>query len=271
MASVVTLGSLVARARKLAKMENSLFVTDAELRRLLLSSIKRVRHRLQGHGQEYDALTKELDTVAGQSIYDMPADYYRLLLLLANPVSVQVLSGGSYPGGVGGPTWNEPSSDAPGWLPLRPFEQRERVNLLNRRDGSAWNARYRLRGKQAIGEAEPVRQIEIMPVPRVPYTLRLEYLPVTTALDTDEFVIETLDGFEDIAVFEAVVLMLQMEESDASWAEGWLTKKEAELDEVAPAQDVTHADRIVNVYEEEGELGRLLPHQGWYPPGWTGP
>lgn len=270
MASLVTLGSLVARARKLAKMENSLFVTDAELRQLLLSSIKRIRHRLQGHGQEYDALTKEMDTIVGQSLYDMPVDYYRLLLLLANPVAVQVARVGAGPGDDGG-TWNDPTSDAPGWLPLRPFEHREKVNLLNRRDGSAWNARYRLRGKQVMGDSAPVRQIEIMPVPRVPYTLRLEYLPVTTALDNEEFQIETLDGFEDIAVFEAVVLMLQMEESDASWAEGWLLKKETELDEVAPAQDVTHADRIVNVYEGEGELGRLLPHQGWYPPGWTGP
>jgi len=269
-AAVVTLGSLVTRARKLAKMENSTFAVDAEIRRILLSSWKRVRHRLQGHGQEYERVEKELDTIAGQSIYDLPADFYRLLLLLGNPSAVQVPSHSvsaefetpPEPG-----VWNDPSSDAVGWRPLTPFEMREKVNLLNNRSGTVWMARYRLRGVQAGSEVAPKRQIEILPVPRAVYTLRLEYLPITTADDSADQQIETLDGFEDIAVYEAVVWLLQQEESDASWALGWLERKEAELDEVAPAQDVTHGDRIVNVYEEEGLHG-MLPHQvPWWPSG----
>lgn len=271
MAAVVTLGALVTRARRLAKMEASTFIDDTEIKSLLLGSVQRLHDRLHGQGQEFVRTTKEMNTTVGQAIYNLPDDFFRLLLLSANR-NGDVLPAAD-PGDNDGDTsgWQLTLSDTDGWLDLWPFELPELAPLLNQTDGSATNARYRLRGTQTrtLGEATlgPRRQLEIRPTPREVYTLRLEYLPTTNVGSTDDgFEIEGLNGFEQIACLEAAIFMLTEEESDTSRLEKMLTREEARLAQVAPAQDATRAGQVVDVL---GLLGDPLDTAGvFHVPAW---
>lgn len=247
--ALVTLVELVGRARKRANQENSTFRSDTDVKRVLLTSVQRLRQRLHTGGQEYERLTAEMDTIPGQALYNLPSDFNQLQTLMANRNAVQV---GAIVAGV----WNAESSDAQDWVPLWPFELSELADLLNRTDGRADTARYRLRGtRPSVGEIAPVvtptRKIEIRPTPRVAFTLRLDYLP-TTLLDTsDTAPIEGLDGFEEIPVLEAAIYLLQEEESDTTALTTWLARELQRLDEATPQQDRNRPERVVDVYAQQ--------------------
>lgn len=244
----VSYADMIARARRHAGQETSTFVSDAdEIRSVLRTAVARLRQRLNRGGQEYERTTKELTTIAGQSIYALPTDFFRLLHLMANREAVQQ---GVYIAGA----WGSQSSTASqGWLPLFPFELAEMSRLLNVPDGCAENAQYRIRGTNfGIIEAQPAVEIEILPVPRVAFTLRLDYLPQTSTDTSDAAIIRGIDGFEEVPILEAAIYMLRKEESDSSGLERWLAKEEARIDEVA-LQDMTRPERVIDVYAQQHE------------------
>jgi hypothetical protein len=266
--ALVTLGDLVGRARKRANQENSTFRSDADVKRVLLTSVQRLRQRLHTGGQEYERLTAEMDVIPGQALYNLPSDFNQLQTLMANRTTVQV-------GAVVAGVWNAESSDAQAWVPLWPFELAELAELLNRTDGNADTVRYRLRGtRPSVGEVAPVvtptRKIELRPTPRVSFTLRLDYLP-TTLLDTsDTAPIEGLDGFEEIPVLEAAIYLLQEEESDTTSLDTWLKRELERLADAAPQQDRNRPERVVDVYAQQhmdtiGGGPRRGSSYGWWP------
>lgn len=269
--AVVTLATLVAKARKRADMVNSTFLSDTEWKELVLSGVQALRQRLHGAGQEWERLTAEMDTVPGQALYNLPTDFYRLQALMANRVQ---LVPGATPG-----TWYAHDSDATGWIPLFPFELAELPQLLSRTDGRAETASYRLRGvREEVGVMSPVttpvRKLEIRPTPRQAFTLRLEYLPLTLLNTSDTAPIEGLDGFEEIPVLQAAIYALDKEETSATHLKEWLAREEARLAEVAAAQDMGRPERVVDVYAQQhgtvmdgGPLGYGYGRRGrgWWP------
>lgn len=260
--ALVTYADLIARARRHAGQENSAFVADDELRSVMRTAVARLRQRLHRGGQEYERTSAELDTVPGQSIYPMPSDFARVLQLMANRNVVQL-------GGTSG-TWGAQTSTASdSWLPLFPFELAEMTRLLNVPDGRADNARYRLRGTNfGTIEVQPRAELEILPVPRAAFTLRLEYLPTTSSDTSDAAVIRGIDDFEEIPILEAAIYMLRKEESDASAFERWLAKEEARVDEVA-VQDMTRPERVVDVYAQQHEaIGDIFGGVDRWRRGW---
>lgn len=259
---LVTLGSLVAKARRRADMTNSTFLPDTEWKELILSGVQALRQRLHRGGQEWERSTAEIATVAGQALYELPDDFLTLIQLLANRSAVQAAP-------VAG-RWQAATSDATGWVPLWPFEMNELAGLLNRTDGNADTVRYRLRNERTdvSGVLTPVRKVELRPTPRYAFTLRLEYLPTTIASTADNAVVEGLDGFEDIPVLQAAIYALQKEESDATALVAWLQREEARLDEMATAQDRNRPERVVDVYAQQHEtLLDGVPHRHHLRPG----
>ncbi len=262
----VTLGELVTRARRHADQVGSPFKTDDDLKRQMLTVVARLRQKLHTGGQEYERITKELDTVAGQAIYDLPSDFNRLMLLLANRSSVLATPS------VGG-RWQSAESDAAGWVQCFPFELAELHQLLNRSDGSADTIRYRMRGQiTTSGESTLfARQIELRPTPRAVFTLRLEYLPITSVATDNSTIVEGIDGFDEIVALEGGIYLLEAEESDASHLWRRLQRLEKDLDEIAPGQDMNKPERVVDIYAQQNETtldGRVYGYRsgrGWWP------
>lgn len=265
----VTLGNLVTRARRHADQVGSPFKTDDDLKRQMLTVVARLRQKLHTGGQEYERITKERDTVAGQAIYDMPSDFNRLMLLLANrgqqpptsPVLELPLDG-----------WSSGLSDATGWVQCFPFELAEMHQLLNRNDGSADTIRYRMRGELSGGEAAAFkRQIELRPTPRSVFTLRIEYLPITSVNTDSATLVEGIDGFDEIVALEGGIYLLEAEESDASHLWRRLQRLEKDLDEIAPGQDMNKPERVVDIYaQQHATTIDGLPYgqrsgRGWWP------
>lgn len=254
MAGIVTLAQMRTRARYMAKMESSTFVSDSEVDALIIAAVQRVTDRLHGGGgQEYERLTYETNTVVGTSLYDLPTDFYRLQLLQANRAAVMPVASNN---------WLEAASDAQHWRTMFPFMLPEDSMLRNITSGGWELYRYRIRGRiqgrtgSEYANIALARQIEILPVPRTVFTLRLDYQPtgiVEGNLDgAQKF--DGLNGFELIPILEAAIFMLGMEESDTSVYERQLARQEARLDEVAPSQDAGRHERMVNVYGDDADV-----------------
>ncbi len=247
--AAVTLGDLVLRARQRADQVNSAFKDDSDLRRVLLTAAARLRQRIHTGGQEFERLSAEMDTIPGQWLYEMPADFSRLMALMANEGEVQQAGLIALPPAG---TWSPASSDATGWVPLWPFELAELPMLLNEPHGDAHNVRYRLRGQHETREgAVFLRQIELRPTPRVAFTLRLEYLPLTSSVNSDSTLVEGLDGYEEIVVLEGAIYLLESEESDARHLHRQLERHERMLDEMSAGHDMHRPERVVDVYAQQ--------------------
>lgn len=256
--ALVTMIDLVNKVRLYANQETSSFKTNDQIKKLLLSELKDLRKLLHRGGQEFQRNTREMTTIPGQAIYALPLDFNRLQTLMANRGAVQV---GIYVAGA----WADPSSDSDGWLPLYPFELAELAELLNCREGNAENVRYRLRGEfSGSEEVQPSRQIELRPTPRVPFTLRLEYLPTTPDLVDDASVIQGIDGYEEVPALRAAITLLTLEESDTRGLQAILAPKLALLEEEAQAQDMGRPERVVDVYSQQ----HSAVGEDDYPWGW---
>lgn len=243
----VLLSSLITQARQMADMENGGPITDAELRTQALGSVQRLYDLLvAARGQEYYRKTVETYVVAGQAIYHLPSDFYKLLTVMANPTTTG-LSGVS----VAGTFVETDSRDVPGWLLLRPFEMRELHRLMGRRASGPGDCAYRLRGAQwedPSGEfGVGTDDLELSPAPASGWALRIEYLPVAwTTLSGTEMKLNGVNGYEQYIVLETAIYALQKEQSDASHLERRLAQETARIQAMAKARDFTSPSRIVD-------------------------
>lgn len=78
MASTVTLLTLRTMARRRADMENSSFVTDAELTEYLNSSIKRLYDLLVMANEDYYTISDTITTDGTNKEFSLPADFYKI-------------------------------------------------------------------------------------------------------------------------------------------------------------------------------------------------
>lgn len=262
MPASVTLLSMRTQARQMASQENSTFVPDSELDTRINSAVRRLHDRLYAQGQEYQRKTLEMNTVSGQHRYKLPTDFYRLLLLSCNRSAVMPTPSSS---------WTTAESDASEWRRMDPFMIQELPILMNSTSGTADVARYRILG-QASELTETLTQerlVEIRPTPRSVYTLRLDYIPTSVALNLSADTIDGLNGFEIIPILEAAIYLLEKEESSADHLKQWLLKEEQRLDQVAPAQDHTAAETVVDLFGFSDDS--VLDPFAFHVPSWRRP
>lgn len=186
MAANVTLGEMKTRARELADMQTSnqsqAFITDAELVRHLNRGVKQLYQKLIiARGDEYYSKSTTFPSVANQATYALPADFMSLLMLAITD------------GQIVRPV---PKFTMKQWADLRYLQ-----NVTNN-DSSV--LRYRIVGPN----------IEIRPQPSSSsYTFTMYYLPACTTLVADGDSFDGINGWEDWAVYNAAVDMLNKEES----------------------------------------------------------
>lgn len=157
------LGSdLRTRIRSAAGYENNTHVSDSELdwqidqaARLLLDIY------LESYGPEPYRSEQLIDLDAGTSIYDLSQDVYQVLGVYA--VAIEGI--------------DEAYSFVLPWYQLAPFEEHERLPLLNSTDGRLSRLRYRMGGAGADGINQDRDQIELLPTPTQDGRLKLVYVP----------------------------------------------------------------------------------------------
>lgn len=227
--ATVSLATLEARVRERADMLNSQFVS---------ANTNSVWGWIQEGAQKLHDLLVEKDndewfqniftfsTVANQSNYPLPADFYRLQ-------SVDIfLNGTGYP------------------VDMKKFNRKER------------NA-YRLAANQVYGAAIPRyrvmgNQFYVFPAPPSAYQITLWYAPplqvavhgggtiANVFANTDDTITFT-NGWERYIVAYATKLALQKEESDVSEYDAEMADVKAEIEVAAENRDMAEPDQAVDV------------------------
>lgn len=222
MANPATLSDLRTRARRLADMELSAFVSDSEVTDYVNQALAELHDLVIDLNPEMFETTSDFATVAGTSTYSLPSAFYKLL-------GVDHIQGN-------GTRYT-----------LQRYMRRER----NRRQGdfepdivSLATLQYKLTGGN---------QIEFIPDPDGVGTIRLYYIPQLTLLSGDADVVEAQlpIGWEQYVEVDAAIQMLLKEESDTTALERRKAIIQARIINVAKPRDASDPAYIVDVLESD--------------------
>ena len=216
MARVRSLANLIADCRQRASMENSTFVTDAEITEYLNQELAELWTRLvQNEGAPHFRSLVAIDVVAGTAVYGLPADFWRLQCVEAQ-----------YNGSI---------------LRLRPFMSAEHAPLNNEVLTAYYPlARYRVQASN----------IEFAPATQT-FTANVYYTPSQVRLVSPSDTFDGYNGYEVAAIYGAVATMLAKEESDPSFWMGLKDRILAQIDALAGMRDVSEPERVQDVTTDD--------------------
>lgn len=216
----ITLATLRTDVRQRADMENSQFVTDAEVNGFISSS----------YGKFYDLLvTKfadyyvddpiEFTLSAGEDSYTLTSTFYKILGLDLK---------------VGN---NE-------YRPLRifTFEDRNHRSASDVLRGIHPQVRYRILGNK----------IRFTPADRAQGTYRLWQVPRAATLSDDADTIDGINGWEEFIVLDAAIKCLSKEESDTSELTRQRNEIQKRIEDAAASRDIGQPERITDVSRNGG-------------------
>ena len=218
----ITLAELKLQSRQLADRENSQFVTDTELTAYINSAIAELQDLLiSAYSSDYYISDYTFSTVANQTTYALPADFYKL-----RGVDCALIN-------------NEYAS-------LRPFNFNER----NRNDSfSSWglmtgpSIRYRLLGDNIV----------FSPAPDGIYSIKLWYIPTAVKLVADSDVLTDLNQYSDFVIYDAAIKMLIKEESDPSALMRERENCSRRIVEMAQNRDAGQPESVSDIYAENND------------------
>lgn len=226
MARTRTLTNLIADCRMRAGMENSTFVTDAEITEYLNQELAELHGRLAlNQAHPFLRSSSTISVLAGTALYSLPDTFWRLdeLVGVINGITVEI----------------------------RPFMRSERAPLIN---NGAWGdylpVFYRLQGSQ----------IELRPATQT-FTATLYYTPCATRLSAGSDTFDGYNGFEMAAIYGTVATMLAKEESDYSFYAMQKDRIYLHIDSLAQERDGAYPDRVQDVvgWGEDPGAGRGYP------------
>jgi len=232
----VTLLSMRTQARQRADMVGSTFISDSELNSYINNSVAELHDiMIQAYGSEYIVSTalytlpSFTDTAMGIAPFDLAyydiatvvgaSDFYKLVGIDARVNNVN-------------------------WSTLSPINWNER-NRMQRYGGAGgmWFTplRYRLMGAK----------LYITPVPSVPLSIRLWYIPTAPILSADGDTLLDLNAYSEYVVVDAAIKMMQKEESDVSVLMAQKVALKRRIEEAANNRDVGKGDSISDIYAED--------------------
>ena len=215
MAATKTLKQIRDRAKLLADMENSEFISESEWNANINDSCQQLYNILcEVRGQEYYATTDTSSaTVSGTTLYSLPADFFFLLDLTLD--------------------------DGVRYVNPHTFELKERASLLSG-TGTIDEIRYRLQPSQ----------IEMLPAPSGAFNITLIYVPTFTELASDGATFDGINGFERWVEFSAAIVALMKEELDPAQLVAERAKIEAQIDRLKGRRDAGNPPRIQDTYRD---------------------
>lgn len=209
MAATKTLKELRDRAKLLADMENSEFISEAEWNANINDACQQLYNMLVDvRGQEYYATTSTIAVVSGTTQYNLPSDFFFLLDFTLD--------------------------DGSRYVHPRTFELKERAVLLTDGNGTLDNIRYRL---------QPLK-VEFLPSPSASYTATLTYTPTFTELVSDGSTFDGINGFERWVEYTAAMTALAKEESDTAGLAGERARIEMQIEKLKGRRDAGNPPRI---------------------------
>jgi len=218
----ITLLELRTRARQMADMEASEFVTDSELNNYINFAAAELHDILVStYGSEYFLESTTGNTVTGQQAYDLPSDFYKLRGADAK------LNGQDF-------------------VNLRPFNFNERNRY---EDFGSWtlmgiaNVRYRIMGSS----------IRFTPTPDANIEYRIWYIPKATQLVDDTDTLDDINQYSDFVVLTAAMKMLVKEESDVSLLASERNRILERIKDDAQNRDAAQPESVSDIYAENNE------------------
>lgn len=214
MSLAAQLVTMRAEVRRRANIENSTFITDAEINALLNEGLNEVYDLLvQARSQEYKRSAFPITTAAGTSAYTLPSDFYALL-------SVDIQYGSNLV------------------VSAKPYGEFER-NMFKWLPGWQLNAPvyYRLQGGN----------ITFIPVPSGAYSVTVNYYPVYVTLVNDTDTFDGVSGWEAFGVWHAVACCNNKEGNDPGFALAQKAALGKRIEALAGQRDAGAAERVHDV------------------------
>jgi hypothetical protein len=210
--AAASLAELRARVREAADMEGSAFVADAasSLDAWINEGVDEVYDVLVClYGDDYFAKSAALTTVAGQSVYSLPLDFYKLLM-------VELPFNGDQ-------------------VTLRKFQFSERNAYANWTRGAGL-PRYRLEGNK----------LRLLPAPDSVLAGNIWYIQTRAKLVQASDAVDFPGNWEELAVAHAAAKCAVKEETDPS--PHLLAKQQARarLEMAAPVRDAGEPEKVVD-------------------------
>lgn len=214
MAANVTLLAMRDRVRKRADMENSNFFTDAQITTELNVSLRWLYNLLvECYGADYYVSSTTDASASGTATYALPADFFKLLGL-----------------GV--------TQDGTRYVALRRFARSQRNTRPNQATYLR-DYRYRLEGSN----------YRIIPTPPTGLTFKIIYVPTFTDLSNDSDPFDGINGFEEWAVLDTAIKLLQAEESEWQYLATERDRIEQMIRADAEARDLNEQHQVVDLDE----------------------
>lgn len=209
-----TLTNLILDVRQRTNMENSTFVTDAELTEYLNQELAELHARITANeGQpHFRTAAAPFTTTVGTALYGLPSDFWRMQEVTCTFDGVT--------------------------RPMEPFMPLERASLLNSQLIYPYTTtpRYRVQADN----------LEILPTSRA-VTVSLFYIARSPRLASGSDTVEGFDGYEIAAVYGACASVQQKEETDPSFYLGQKDRIYRLVDVHAGNRDGSHPERVVDV------------------------
>lgn len=203
---------MIQDVRQRTNMENSQFVTDAEITEYLNQELAELWAKLvQGGGQPHYRSTSSIAVSTGTSLYALPADFWQLQAVEAT---------------VNGITAN-----------LQPFGPLEHGAQSNTTPWGRFSpVRYRLQAGN----------IEFLPA-AFTFTANLYYSPSCPRLVSGTDTFDGFNGFEVAAIYGACAACQAKEESDFSFYAQQKDRIYRHIDSLAATRDASFPDRVQDV------------------------
>lgn len=220
---MITLAELKEQARQRSDMENSEFVSDAELTAYINASLAELHDLLISSYCDDYMMEEYIFVSTGTLSYALPADFYKL-----RGVDVRR-----------GPTGQ--------WATVKRFNFNRRNEQQN---AYAWNLlglpyiEYRLVGSN----------IRFNRVPDTALEFRIFYHPKLSKLVNDVDSYDDVNGFAEYVVVDAAIKMLQKEESDVSVLIGQKEALRQRITAMAANRDANEPASVTDVYAEDTEI-----------------
>lgn len=210
MSHAVAVNDVVTRIREMSDMENTQFVTDAEILRRVNQSYRRLYNEIVNNFEDYFTEQADITTVSGTASYDLEDDFYKL-------VGVDVSDD------------NRPYS-------LKRLEYSQRNTRL-------WPTTrpyaYILRKEQ----------LTIYPTPSTAETLTVSYIPVPVDLVTGGS-FNAHNGWDQYIVEQVSIQLLAKEESSTTELREQFAQTRADLFAYFSNRDAGEAMMVRDVYDE---------------------
>lgn len=208
MARTRTLSELRTEAREEAGMENSAFVTDAEVDRRINNRIAALYGKLvKARGEQFYRTSASFSTVANTATVALPTDFFKLL-------GLDVV--------IGSDTFDPKPMN---WSRRNDFQ-----------DVSGWSSH------RSIYYQIEKANLRFWPTPEAIYSGTIWYLPHATVLASGSETFDGINGWERWVVLGVVIALLRKEESDVSAHLAELAEIDEQIAALATTRDDDGAD-----------------------------